>query len=66
MGCKDKKKAAACATTARMAAFHAQNNTHNSPPSLENHFDTEDIAITHDSIPIVDSDSDVGYDGGIN
>ena len=48
MGHKDKRKAAAHATAARMAAFHAL-------PSI----DIEDTVI-------VDSNSDCGYDGGIN
>jgi hypothetical protein len=67
MGRKDKREAAARATAARMAAFYTRNNTHNSPPTPESHFDIEDIVIMDDSIPIiVDSDSDCGYDGGVN
>ena len=70
MGRKDKRKAAARATAARMAAFHARNNTHNthnSPPTPESHFDIEDVVTMDDSIPIiVDSDSDCGYNGGVN
>lgn len=68
MGHKDKRKAAARATAARMAAFHTQNNTHNSLPTPESRFDIEDDVVNmDDSIPIiVDSDSDCGYNGGVN
>ena len=69
MGRKDKRKAAARATAARMAAFHTRNNnTHNSPPTPESRFDIEDDVVNmDDSIPIiVDSDSDCGYNGGVN
>ena len=42
MGRKDKRKATAHAMAVRMAAFYAQNNAHNSPPTRESRVDIED------------------------
>jgi hypothetical protein len=70
MGRKDKRMAAARATAARMAAFHARNNMHNSLPTPESRFNIiieDDVVNMDDSVPIVvDSDSDCGYNGGVN
>lgn len=67
MGRKDKRKAAARATAARMAVFHARNNIPNSPTSSEGYLDIDNVIATDNPTTIsLDSDSDCGYDGTVN